>query len=214
METNIELILAGLGVGILIAAPVGPVNVLCIQRTLEHGFWGGLAAGIGALIGDGLIALVATFGLTAISDLILENRTSIKLIGGLLLILFGTKLYRTTARNNGDGAASDDGGHHWVIPQTFFLTVTNPGAVLGLFAILGSVTSAVGGITTFAEAGLLVLAVMGGSLLWWMTLARIIATIRHKLTLERLTTINRAAGLILIVFALVLIGETLIARWG
>lgn len=210
MGADIELILAGIGVGILIAAPVGPVNVLCIQRTLSHGFLGGLAAGIGALIGDGLITLIATFGLTAISDLIQENRTSIKLVGGLLLILFGLKLIRTKPRAN--GALEDDDGHHWVIPQTFFLTITNPGAVLGLFAILGGLTSAFGGIQSYTEAGALVLAVMGGSFLWWMTLARIIATIRHKLTLERLTTINRVAGLILVAFGLVLMIETIFVR--
>ncbi|MFO1172916.1 MAG: LysE family transporter [Hyphomicrobiaceae bacterium] len=210
MGADIELILAGIGVGILIAAPVGPVNVLCIQRTLSHGFLGGLAAGIGALIGDGLITLIATFGLTAISDLIQENRTSIKLVGGLLLILFGLKLIRTKPRAN--GALEDDDGHHWVIPQTFFLTITNPGAVLGLFAILGGLTSAFGGIQSYTEAGALVLAVMGGSFLWWMTLARIIATIRHKLTLERLTTINRVAGLILVAFGLVLMVETIFVR--
>lgn len=210
MGFDLQLILAGIGVGILIAAPVGPVNVLCIQRTLSHGFLGGLAAGIGALIGDGLITLIATFGLTAISDLIQENRTSIKLVGGLLLILFGLKLIRTKPRAN--GALEEDDGHHWVIPQTFFLTITNPGAVLGLFAILGGLTSAFGGIKSYTEAGALVLAVMGGSLLWWMTLARIIATIRHKLTLERLTTINRVAGLILVAFGLVLVVETIFVR--
>ena len=213
MGPQIELILAGIGVGILVAAPVGPVNVLCIQRTLERGFLGGLAAGIGALIGDGLITLIATFGLTAISDLIQENKTSLKLIGGLLLILFGWKLFQTKPRANGLGVEEDD-GHHWVIPQTFFLTITNPGAVLGLFAILGSVTSAFGGIQSYTEAGLLVLAVMGGSLLWWMTLARIIATIRHKLTVERLMAINRIAGFILVAFAIVLISETLITKFG
>lgn len=212
MGFDIQLILAGIGVGILIAAPVGPVNVLCIQRTLSHGFFGGLAAGIGALIGDGLITLIATFGLTAISDLIQENKTSIKLIGGLLLILFGLKLFRTQPRANGADALEDD-GHHWVIPQTFFLTITNPGAVLGLFAILGGLTSAFGGIESYTEAGALVLAVMGGSLLWWMTLARIIATIRHKLTLERLATINRVAGMILVVFGVALMAEPLIARF-
>lgn len=211
MGFDLQLILAGIGVGILVAAPVGPVNVLCIQRTLSHGFLGGLAAGIGALIGDGLITLIATFGLTAISDLIQENKTSIKLVGGLLLVLFGLKLIRTKPRANGADPIEDD-GHHWVIPQTFFLTITNPGAVLGLFAILGGLTSAFGGIQSYTEAGALVLAVMGGSFLWWMTLARIIATIRHKLTLERLSTINRVAGLILVAFGVVLMGETLIAR--
>ncbi len=212
MGPHIELILAGIGVGILVTAPVGPVNVLCIQRTLERGFWGGLTAGIGALIGDGLITLIATFGLTAISDLIQENKTSLKLIGGLLLVLFGWKLFQTKPRANGAGVADD--GHHWVIPQTFFLTITNPGAVLGLFAILGSVTSAFGGIKSYTEAGLLVLSVMGGSLLWWVALARIIATIRHKLTVERLTAINRIAGLILVAFGVVLMGQTLFTRFG
>ena len=84
--------------------------------------------------------------------------------------------------------------HMGIIPQTFFLTITNPGAVLGMAAMIGGLGSLIGGLNTYLEALLLVAAVMGGSLLWWLGLSELIATIRHKLTEERLKLINRIAG--------------------
>ncbi len=92
---NPFIIPVGLIIGILVAAPVGPVNVLCVQRAIERGFWGGLAAGIGAVLGDGLIALFAGLGVGAISGAIEHHRTAIQIVGGLALIAFGLKLLVT-----------------------------------------------------------------------------------------------------------------------
>src|ERR1700761_8985369 len=83
----------GVLIGVLIAAPVGPVNIVCIQRTLERGFWGGFAAGIGAVLADGIIATVAAFGATAISGFMRDHQLKIELIGGLILTIFGLKIY-------------------------------------------------------------------------------------------------------------------------
>ncbi len=90
---NLLIIPVGIVIGVLVAAPVGPVNVLCIQRAIERGFWGGMAAGIGAMLGDGLIALFASLGVGAISGAIEYHRQSIQIVGGLALIAFGVKLY-------------------------------------------------------------------------------------------------------------------------
>jgi len=232
--SDTQLILTGLVIGVIVAAPVGPVNVLCIQRTLERGFWGGVAAGTGAVLGDGLIAAVAAFGVTAISNVTTDYRTTIQLIGGAIVLLFGLRLFFATPR-------LAEGGSRWgelrriaemipdafrpmmryqiwrivphagVIPQSFFLTVTNPGAILGMFAIFGGLGSLIGGPSSYLDALTLVAAVMGGSLLWWVGLSHVISSVRHKLDETRLQMINRIAGGALIVFGMALIGQLAVA---
>lgn len=210
---NPLIIPIGLVIGILVAAPVGPVNVLCIQRAIERGFWGGLAAGIGSVLGDGLIALFAGLGVGAIAGAVQSHRSLIELIGGLAFIAFGLRLYYTTPRvsmavdNSYDTARLRD--FAWDIPQTFFLTITNPGAVLGLFAIFG-------GVSTFVEVNstvdvlLMVAAIMAGSLMWWITLANLISRHRHRIDATKLHLVNRIAGILLIGFGGILLVEAVI----
>lgn len=207
---NPLIIPVGLVIGVLVAAPVGPVNVLCIQRAIERGFWGGVAAGIGAVLGDGLIALFASLGVGAISSTVSDYRTAIQIVGGMALALFGWKLYVTEPRiemlhpDHAENASLRD--FAWDIPQTFFLTITNPGAVLGLFAIFGGVSTFVE-VTSYVDALTMVAAIMAGSLGWWVFLSNLIGGIRHRITGERLGQINRVAGILLVGFGLLLIGE-------
>jgi threonine/homoserine/homoserine lactone efflux protein len=204
--STLQLVIVGVGIGLLMAAPIGPVNVLVIQRAVAGGFWAGLAAGIGAVIGDGLLAAIAAFSVTAISDAMHAYSGWIQLVGGLLLVVFGVALlFRRPALTIPVGQKSHLLEHTGIIPQTFFLTVTNPGAVLGMAAMIGGLGSLIGGLNTYLEALLLVAAVMGGSLLWWLGLSELIATIRHKLTEGRLKLINRIAGVVLIAFGLILL---------
>lgn len=223
--TSTQLLVSGLIIGVLIAAPVGPVNILCIQRTLERGFWGGFAAGVGAVLADGLIASVAAFGITAISGVMSHYKQEIQLIGGAIMIAFGMKLYlakpklataptRTTftqLRRIVDWVPERLRPamrfqiwrilpHAGVIPQTFFLTITNPGAILGLFAIFGGLGSVIGGLDSYVEALTLVVSVMVGSLLWWAVLSRLIEKLRGRITEGRLKLINQVAGVVLLVF--------------
>jgi threonine/homoserine/homoserine lactone efflux protein len=211
--STLQLVLVGVGIGVLMAAPIGPVNVLVIQRAVAGGFWAGLAAGIGAVIGDGMLAAIAAFSVTAISDAIHAYSGWIQLIGGVLLIAFGLALLFTRpALTIPVGQKSHLLEHTGIIPQTFFLTVTNPGAILGMAAMIGGLGSLIGGLTTYLEALLLVAAVMGGSLLWWLGLSELIATIRHKLTENRLKLINRIAGTVLIAFGLILLLDGYVLR--
>ena len=211
--STLQLVLVGVGIGVLMAAPIGPVNVLVIQRAVAGGFWAGLAAGIGAVIGDGLLAAIAAFSVTAISDAMYSYSEWIQLVGGFLLIAFGVALLFTRpAMTIPVGQKSHLLEHTGIIPQTLFLTVTNPGAILGMAAMIGGLGSLIGGINTYLEALLLVAAVMGGSLLWWLGLSELIATIRHKLTESRLKLINRIAGAVLIAFGLLLLLDGYILR--
>jgi len=209
---NPLIIPVGLIVGILIAAPVGPVNVLCIQRAIERGFWGGVAAGIGSVMGDGLIALCAGLGVGAVSGAVQTHRGVIQLIGGLALIAFGLRLFYSAPRlqmtSEADASTARLKDFAWDIPQTFFLTITNPGAVLGLFAVFG-------GVSTFVEVHstidvlLMVAAIVAGSMLWWITLSNLIGRYRHQLDARKLHMLNGTAGLLLALFGAVLIAEVI-----
>jgi arginine exporter protein ArgO len=211
----IQLVLAGLGIGLLMAAPIGPVNVLVIQRAMAKGFWGGLAAGLGAVLGDGVLAAVGAFSIAAISDGMLAYGDTIQLVGGVLLVAFGLALLlRRPVMTTPPHERSHILDHMGIIPQTFILTVTNPGAVLGMAAMIGGLGSLIGGLNTNLEALILVAAVMGGSLLWWLGLSELIATIRHKLTDNRLKMINRVAGFILLAFGAALIIEIGLRHFG
>jgi len=207
---NPLVIPVGLLIGVIVAAPVGPVNVLCIQRAISRGFWGGVAAGLGAMLGDGLIALSAAFGVSAISGAVTTHRAVIQVVGGLALIGFGWRM--TTAapplkiEAGGNGSAGTLLDYAWDIPKTFFLTITNPGAVLGLFAIFGGVSTYVA-VKSSADALTMVASVMTGSLLWWLWLSNAIGKVRHRIKPSWLAAINTRAGWLLIGFGLLLVGE-------
>lgn len=227
MLSMAALLFVGFFVGVAINVPsVGPVSVICVQRTLERGFWGGVAAGMGAVLGDGAIAAAGAFGLTAISGVLTDHPQVIQLIAGAVLVAFGARLCAAEPKMPmAHGRRSRFSElrrwvdiipdmfrpairypiwrvlpHVGVVPQTFFLTVTNPGAILGLLAIIGSLGAAFGGVPTYPEALLLVTSIMAGSMIWWMGLSRLVSKVRHKLNEGRLRAINRTAGAVLLLF--------------
>ena len=213
---NPLIIPVGIIIGILVSAPVGPVNVLCIQRATERGFWGGIAAGIGAMLGDGLVALCAALGVGAISGAVQYHRMTIQVLGGLVLIAFGARLVFAAPRvvPMAMGSRSETlRDFVWDIPQTFVLTITNPGAVLGLFAIFGGVSTFVE-VESYIDALTIVAAVMGGSFLWWFGLSHLIGRFRHLLNERRLRLINQVTGFLLLGFGVLLVGEVILKRLG
>ncbi len=221
----------GLFIGVLIAAPVGPVNIVCIQRTLERGFWGGFAAGLGAVFADGIIATVAAFGASAISGFMRDHQLKIELVGGFIMTGFGLNVFLSqpkivdTATTNIARLRRLSNSvpqflrpairfkvwrimpHLNIVPQTFFLTITNPGAILGLFALFGGATSVLGGIDNWIQAFTAVTSIMAGSLIWWAGLSRLISRVRHKLTESRLKRINQVSGAVLVMFGMVLFSQ-------
>jgi threonine/homoserine/homoserine lactone efflux protein len=207
---NPLIIPVGLLIGVLVAAPVGPVNVLCIHRAIERGFWGGVAAGLGAVLGDGLVAFFAALGVGTVSGTIQQYRGAIQFTGGLAVIAFGARLLvaapQLEADHPGGGQRSSLQDYLWDVPKTFVLTVTNPGAVLGLIAIFGGASSFVE-VQSTIDALTMVAAIMCGSLAWWGLISSLIDRIRHAFDVKRLQQINQISGLLLFGFGGILLGD-------
>jgi threonine/homoserine/homoserine lactone efflux protein len=225
MLTITQLVLSGLMIGVLIAAPTGPVNIICVQRTLERGFWGGFSAGVGAVLADGLLAALAAFGVTAISGVMATYHRELQLIGGLVMVAFGVKLFtvepKLAKQRNGTSLSELRRIVDWVpeqlrpalrfqiwriiphasvIPQTFFLTVLNPGAILAFLAFFSGLGSIKIGPENYLQAGILVLAVMTGSMLWWAFLAHLIGKLHNRVNERRLKFINQGMAMLLFAF--------------
>lgn len=205
---NPLIIPVGFIIGILIALPTGPINLLGLQRAAERGFFGGLAAGLGIMLGDGLIALVAAMGVNAVSGALRLYRTAIQIVGGIALIGAGAKLFfnRSAFTSVHDAAATGLADYAWDIPKHFFLTITNPGAVLSLIAIFGGASSFVE-VSSPVDAITITVAIMSGSFVYWSIASNLINRVRHRLDEHVMGHINRVAGVFLGGFGCVLIGE-------
>lgn len=203
----------GVIAGVLLAMPLGPVNLLGLQRALERGFLGGLAAGIGILLGDGLIALLAALGVNAVSGAIREYRSAIQVLGGLGLLGAGVQLYLKPASlsTHVETTSARLRDHASDIPAMFLLTVSNPASVLALLAIYAGVCTFVG-VESVPDALTVVASISGGIFLYWFVVSQWIASVRHRLDKVQLGRINHVAGLVLIAFGALLIGE-IVLRW-
>src|SRR5580692_6006246 len=185
----LALFIKGLIIGFAIAAPVGPIGVLCIQRSLHDGFKIGLMTGMGAALADGTYGLIAGFGLTAISSMLVAHQFWIRLIGGVFLIYLGVKILLTTPREKSASDKSDKSPWH-AFATTYFLTLTNPMTILSFVAIfaglgLGSAS------TDYSNAILLVMGIILGSAIWWLLLSGGVALIlHHRITPATMRAIN------------------------
>jgi threonine/homoserine/homoserine lactone efflux protein len=204
MTVDLDLLLRGGLIGLSIAAPVGPIGVLCIRRTLAEGWVFGLVSGLGAATADALYGCVAAFGLTAISAALVSHQTGLRLIGGLFLCYLGIK---TLLAQPAEQAANVQGsGLSRTYASTFFLTLTNPMTILAfaaIFAGLGLAETSGG----YASAGLLVVGVFLGSMCWWLLLSSVVGIFRTRFSASGLLWVNRVSGLIILGFgAYALIG--------
>jgi threonine/homoserine/homoserine lactone efflux protein len=201
---DIGLLLRGLLIGFSIAAPVGPIGVLVIRRTLAEGRVAGLATGMGAATADALYGCVAGFGLTAISGLLLENQLWVRLIGGLFLCYLGVRAFLAAPAERAADAPSSSLLGAYV--ATLGLTLSNPTTILSFVAILAGLGVGVAG-GSYGAAALLVLGVFIGSALWWLLLSGGVNLLRLRLTPGALRWVNRASGLIILGFGTLALGS-------
>ncbi len=204
--------------GMLLALPFGPINLLGLQRAVEGGFFGGMAAGLGIMLGDALIALCAALGVHTISGAIREYRAALQLLGGLVMLVAGIKLYFApkSITTRVDVAKATLRDYIWDIPTLFLLTITNPAAVLGLMSIYAGVSSFVE-VESVLDALTLVASATGGSFVYWFVVSERIALVRHRFDEVQLGRINAIAGLVLLGFGALLIAKVVLGwmlRWG
>lgn len=196
---GVEFLIKGLIVGFLASIPLGPVGVLCIQRTINKGRYSGLISGMGAATVDMFFALVAALGLTYIINFIEEQQFLIQLIGGGVLIFLGTKIFNTNPikqirkhRRKKNKLIED-------YLSVFFLTLSNPLALflfVAAFAGIGMVTSK----DSSLKSALIILGVFLGAMLWWSVLTSLIDLFRKRFRLKQLWWINKIAGVLITIF--------------
>jgi len=199
-----SVFLRGLIIGFSIAAPVGPIGILCIRRTLAEGRLAGFVSGLGAATADAVYGSIAAFGLTLVTSFLVEQRFWLRAVGGVFLFYLGVKTFLSKPQpaselNQAGEARQNLFGNY---ASTFVLTLTNPLTILsfaGIFAGLG-LGSYING--NYLAAVTLVLGVFIGSATWWFILSGITSLFQKKLSLQLLLWVNRISGTIIILFGM------------
>jgi threonine/homoserine/homoserine lactone efflux protein len=195
---DVHYLLKGIVLGFSIAAPVGPIGVLCIRKTLADGKLAGFITGLGAASADGIYGFLAAFGLTSVTSFLVGGRFWIQMIGGIFLLYLGAKTFMARSPEHAITTTTNRGLFRSYI-STFALTLTNPMTILSfvaVFAGLGLVNEA----RSYVSATMLVLGVAAGSALWWLCLSGTVGLVKHKFTARSLIWANRIAGIIIIGF--------------
>jgi threonine/homoserine/homoserine lactone efflux protein len=200
-----DIFLRGLLIGFSIAAPVGPIGVLCIRRTLADGRLAGFLSGMGAASADMFYGAVAAFGLTAIQDVLLGQSNWLRLIGGIFLLYLGAKTFLVKPAEQ--VAKSSRGGLFGAYLSTFFLTITNPITILSFIAIFAGLRLVETG-GNYAAASTMVLGVFLGSAIWWFTLSFVVSLLRDRFNTTWKIWINRIAGVIIFSFGIIVLAIT------
>lgn len=200
------LIISGIVIGLVVAVPIGPVNLICIRRTLAFGPVNGFMSGLGAAIGDTIFAIVTGFGLTAVAHLIKGYSSYLELVGGGMLVYFGihTYLAKIEARLADRIAAREKGASTLfrAMASTLALTITNPATLLGFAALFAGLGGLAGGHPNFASAAFVVIGVAGGSTLWWLALTAVVGIFHASINDHAMELINKGSGVAVAGFGL------------
>lgn len=201
---SVLYLLRGLALGFAIAAPVGPIGILCIRRTLADGRLAGFVTGLGAATADACYGAVAAFGVTAVSSVLVGQRLWIHVIGALFLTWLGLRTLLAAPHATPSAALSPTSEvpaqrgllAAWV--TTLGLTLTNPATILSFAAIFAGL--GLGGVGSMA-AGLTVAGVFLGSALWWLLLSGGVSLLRTRFDASAMRAVNIVSGLALLGFA-------------
>jgi threonine/homoserine/homoserine lactone efflux protein len=215
-----DFFLKGLVIGFSIAAPVGPIGVLCIQRTLGYGALTGFVSGLGAATADAAYAMIAAFGLTFVSGFLLKQQLALRVVGGAFLLWLAWRSFNAAPADPRGANAADTRGSGRSLHiaaaygSTVLLTLANPATILSFIAVfaglgVGAADASSGVGPGYPLACLLVLGVFLGSALWWLILAGIAGYFREKMQPRHLVWVNRASGLIIGAFGVVALASLL-----
>jgi threonine/homoserine/homoserine lactone efflux protein len=199
VELALPLPVRGLIIGFTIAAAVGPISLLVIRRTIEHGGVYGFASGLGVATADASYGGIAAFGLTAITSVLVSGRLVLGVVGGVIIAFLGIRTMLSRP-----GAVARDAerpGLPGAFASIYALTMTNPMTILSFAAVFAGLGLAAG--ASFLDAAALTLAVWAGSTLWWVVLTALVAWLRERVSTRVLLWVNRISGATLVVFGIV-----------
>jgi threonine/homoserine/homoserine lactone efflux protein len=192
------MFLDALWIGLAIAAPVGPIGLLVIQRTLRHGRVVGLATGLGAAVADAAYGAVGAFGVTALIRALSAARTPLALAGGAFLLWLAWRTWRSAPARH---AAPAQGGPSLAgaFAGTFLLTLSNPATIFSFIAVFATLGARGGGV---ASPWTMIAGVLVGSALWWLLLSGAVGALRQRFDARAQRLVNRVSALGLTAFAL------------
>ena len=203
------MLVQGLLIGFSIAAPVGPIGVLCIRRSLADGARIGLLTGLGAASADAFYGAIAAFGLTAVSNLLMNHRFLLGLIGGVFLCYLGVRAFFAGVAEGGQ--APPRVSALTAYGSTFVLTLANPMTILSFAAVF--VGFGLGSAKDYNAAGMMVAGVFVGSALWWLLLSSVVSLIRSRMTAASLQWVNRGSGVIIVAFGVYALASAFAQRY-
>ncbi|MDB4984107.1 MAG: Lysine exporter protein [Patescibacteria group bacterium] len=193
-------LLKGIILGFSIAAPVGPIGVLCIQRTLSEGRLHGFVSGLGAATADSIYGFIGAFGLSAISSFLIGYRWPIHIVGGIFLLYLALKIWlsKPSQKSASSKQTKTLAGSYL---STVFLTITNPMTIfsfIAAFAALGIATTA-----GHLAPALIIVGVFVGSAFWWLILSFGVGLLKHKLDENGMLWINRISAVLILILLVI-----------
>ncbi len=211
IETIIDILWKGFIIGVIVSAPLGPVGVLCIQRTLNKGRWYGFVTGIGAALSDIAYALLTGYGMSFVFDYVNKSIFYLQLFGSLLLLIFGVYTFRSNPVQSIRPVSTNKGSYFHNFLTAFFVTLSNPLIIflfIGLFARFAFVSE---GVLVFeAAAGYLAIAL--GALTWWFAITFFVNKVRKQFNLRGIWILNRVIGSIVVIVSIVGLVFTLMGQ--
>ena len=199
-----EIFIKGVLIGLLVSAPLGPIGVLCIQRTLNRGYMSGFVSGLGAASADIIFAVIAGFGLTIIINFIQERQIYFQILGGVFVLYIGLRIFNTNPvkqlrlqRLNKTRLSQD-------FASVFLLTLSNPMAIFLFIAIMAAIKVANDTLSIF-EILTMTAGIAGGAILWWFILASIANRFRKRIRLRSIWWMNKITGSVVVLFGIVVL---------
>jgi threonine/homoserine/homoserine lactone efflux protein len=210
LVASVWMLVKGAGIGFAVAAPVGPIGMLCIRTTLERGRVAGFCAGLGAAVADTIFAGIGAYGINLIGGWLDAERLWFSLLGGLFLIAFGAHLARAEPNLANSESREVPQGLVADFFMTLVLTLANPTTILSFAGIFAGLSGVIGFSLDAVPA--LLIGVFLGSAGWWLALSGVVALIRHRIDHATMAWINRIAGAVLVVFGLYTIVQGLVDK--
>ena len=184
--------------GFSLAAPVGPIGLLVISRTIRKGRLYGFISGLGATFADGVYGCIAGFGFGAIITFLINHSNVIKPVGCVIMCLIGIKTFLSKTHFQ-QIKAKDAKNLIGAFTSVFFLTLSNPITIVFFIALFSGLGLHIG--DSYFSIFTLIIGVLVGSAAWWLILSSVTSVVRHKINEKTIGVINKISGTALIVLA-------------
>lgn len=196
----------GFLIGLSVAAPIGVMGLLCINRTLVQGRLSGFISGLGAATAHGLYGCIAGFGLTFISDFLIDEQFHIRLIGGIFLYYLGVKTFIRQPRQEKSAIEARTLVNSYL--SSFSIAITNPLTILSFAAVFAA--SGIAETNNYGSSTALVFGVFLGSTCWWLVLSCSVGLLRSQFNSQALQLVNRISGIMILFFGFMVLYQLLI----